>query len=153
MRLLILAIFLTSCGGIEGVTKPKEEELTQEQKPLEQTRATIPVKATTEVNVNVDVAVVNVTDEVENREIVYLPARRGFYGAYSYAPAGYRLASRSELVNLYEGGYLKSFKAHEIVWTDSDGSGSNQKWTFNLDSGGSYQYDVMVSLPAIYIQE
>lgn len=144
MRLLILALALTGCGGYDPSSLQSAQTATETATATGGTTDTAPsqpnapaarqdVPTATSSSTTVEVTVKVQTGDAP--AWVLVPDVRQLDDAQASAPAGYHLPSRSELVAAFDGGELAAFKAPGAVWTTTAADDTGDVWTMRLSDG------------------
>ncbi len=173
---LLAAVCLVACGNIR-VEKPDNGQSEQDGSQLDTGRhaddsgkvgqpageADEPREDTVRPNDNapdvavqvaVDVAVVVRSSASPDLEAVrYSPRRRPWQEAVDQAPAGYRLATRAELVALVDAGALADLEpSGPVVWSATEVEARTAQMV-ELADGQSTPADKALALAALYVLE
>lgn len=138
---------LVSCGDI-NVEKPKDSNIRviDDTKPSEKTEDkkedVKPVEACKAI------------DKSDPDRWRYGTKQADWFEATSSAPAGWRIATRTEIMEAWDSGALGSDGPTENVWTATQNQKKDgQAWYFNINNGVSYSSGKDYKLRILYIRD
>lgn len=156
-----MASELAACGGV-NVSTPKAAATPEPQAAPADTvgeagdkpTATAVPSHVTGAKVTVDVKVeVDADAAAAAGAPLYVPVARSWQAAQDMAPAGYRLATRSEALALVDAGALADVApANPTVWTATP-HGDTQAWLLELSTGVMAPAPTTTKIPCIYVQK